>query len=152
MPTTIWLDDNVPDIDPALWRLTIVDGSGRYELGLPELAVFGTRVRATLDCTSGWYADQDWTGVAVPSLLRDVGDARSLLVHSATGYWMRLPVGDLGRLLLATSVGGQPLSPGHGFPLRLVAPGRRGFWWVKWVDRIELRAEPWWWQPPFPLT
>ena len=45
-----------------------------------------------------------------------------------------------------------PLSVGHGFPARLVAPGRRGFWWVKWVDRIELQTTPWWWQPPFPVT
>jgi DMSO/TMAO reductase YedYZ molybdopterin-dependent catalytic subunit len=53
---------------------------------------------------------------------------------------------------VATRVGGAPLSVGHGFPARLVAPGRRGFWWVKWVDRIELRSTPWWWQPPFPVT
>jgi DMSO/TMAO reductase YedYZ molybdopterin-dependent catalytic subunit len=53
---------------------------------------------------------------------------------------------------LATRVGGAPLAARHGFPLRLVAPGRRGFWWVKWVERIELQPTPWWWQPPFPLT
>jgi DMSO/TMAO reductase YedYZ molybdopterin-dependent catalytic subunit len=55
-------------------------------------------------------------------------------------------------LLLATHVGGAPLSAGHGAPARLVAPGRRGFWWVKWVTAIDVTDEPWWWQPPFPLT
>ncbi len=151
MPVNIWLADPVPDIDPTRWRLTIVDGTRRSVLGLDELAGYGTTVRAALDCTSGWYSVQDWTGVPVSALVSG-GGAGSLLVHSATGYWVRFPARDIDRLLLATRVGGAPLSAGHGFPLRLVAPHRRGYWWVKWVDRVEVQRTPWWWQPPFPVT
>jgi DMSO/TMAO reductase YedYZ molybdopterin-dependent catalytic subunit len=73
-------------------------------------------------------------------------------VRSATGYERRFPLADAGRLLLATRVAGEPLSPGHGSPARIVAPGRRGFWWVKWVERIEVNDAPWWLQAPFPLS
>ena len=139
-------------MDPGAWRLTVVDALGSREFTLADLTRSPVTRRATLDCTSGWYAHQDWTGTPVRALVRDVGDARSLRVRSLTGYWVRLPVSDLDEMLLATEVGRQPLSGGHGFPLRLVAPGRRGFWWVKWVDRIELQSTPWWWQPPFPVT
>ena len=92
MPTTSWLVDPVPAVDPDRWRLTVVDGVGRYQLGLDELSASGARMRATLDCTSGWYSRQDWSGVPVSALLRSTGQARSLLVHSVTGYWIRFPV------------------------------------------------------------
>ena len=50
--------------------------------------------------------------------------------------------------LLATRVEGERLTYGHGFPLRLVAPGRRGYQWVKWVESVEVRRTPdygqWW--------
>ncbi len=152
MPNTVWLDDQTPGIDASSWRLVVVDADGERALSLDELAAFDVRVRAVLDCTGGWYAEQDWTGVPVSALVRNRGNAQSLLVRSSTGYWIRFPARDLGRLLLATRVGGAPLAARHGFPARLVAPGRRGFWWVKWVDRIELQDTPWWWQPPFPVT
>ena len=38
-----------------------------------------------------------------------------------------------------------------GVAVRLVTPGRRGFWWVKWVQRVAVVDAPWWRQPPFPL-
>jgi DMSO/TMAO reductase YedYZ molybdopterin-dependent catalytic subunit len=150
MPSTSWLLDAVPAVDLDRWRLTIKDGQGPRELTLTELTAFDTAVRATLDCTSGWYSHQDWTGVPLGSLLHREPGTQSVYVHSVTGYWVRLPIADLDRLLLATQMGGAPLSANHGFPVRLVAPGRRGYWWVKWIDRIEAQTTPSWWQPPFP--
>lgn len=151
MPVTQWLDDPVPEIDPGASRLVVRDADGERAIGYEELAAFGDRVRAVLDCTGGWYAAQDWEGAWLSRLVRP-GGARSLVVRSATGYARRFPAGDTPRLLLAVRAGGRPLSAGHGAPARLVAPGRRGFWWVKWVTRIEADEVPWWWQPPFPLT
>ena len=151
MPVTQWLDDRVPALDADGWRLTVRDAAGERVLGLADLDAADT-LRATLDCTGGWHATQQWAGVAVRRLVREAGDARSLVVVSRTGYTRRLPIRDLDRLLLATEVGGAPLSAGHGYPARLVAPGRRGFWWVKWVTQIRTDPAPWWWQPPFPLS
>ena len=102
-----------------------------------------------MDCTSGWYAEQDWTGVPVSSPFRSTATARSLPGHSATGYWIRLPV-PTWIACCSPRARAARHSADHGFPPRLVAPGRRGYWWVKWVERIELESTPSWWQPPFP--
>lgn len=148
MPVTSWLDDRTPRIDAGSWR---VDVDGR-RLGLEELAEFPQeRVTAVLDCTGGWYSRQVWEGVRLDSLI-ETGRARSVVVRSATGYQRRFPVEDLSGLWLATGVGEEPLSAGHGFPARVVAPGRRGFWWVKWVVEMETSARPSWLQLPFPPT
>lgn len=113
------------------------------------LITFGTGV-ATIAIGS---PDGAWVAIGhgiLGKLLHRGPGAQSVLVHSVTGYWVRFPIDDLDRLLLATQVGGGPLSADHGFPARLVAPGRRGYWWVKWVDRIEVQTTPSWWQPLFP--
>jgi hypothetical protein len=153
MPVTQWLDDAPPTIEPAAWRLVVRSSTHERTWTHEELAGSATdHVRATLDCTGGWYATQDWSGVRLDRLLEADGDARSFVVVSATGFARRFPVSDAPAMLLALRVGDGDLSAGHGFPARLVVPGRRGFWWVKWVERIEASGTPWWWQSPFPLT
>ncbi|MBA3432156.1 MAG: molybdopterin-dependent oxidoreductase, partial [Actinobacteria bacterium] len=151
MPVTQWFDDSVPALIPEEWSLTARSASGDRTWSYATLERFDDRVIATLDCTGGWFAEQEWEGVWLSRLL-DGADARSVAVTSLTGYGRVFPVRDVGGLLLATRVGGMPLSAGHGSPARLVAPGRRGFWWVKWATHIETTDRPWWLQPPFPLT
>jgi DMSO/TMAO reductase YedYZ molybdopterin-dependent catalytic subunit len=146
MPVTQWLFDPVPRIPAADWRLRTPD----RELDLAAVAALPqTALRTVLDCTGGWYAEQEWRGVPLAALGLPPGP--SIEVVAATGYRRRFPAAGAGGLLLATHAAGQPLSAGHGGPARLVVPGRRGFWWVKWVVAIDVVDEPWWWQPPFPL-
>ncbi len=135
-PAEIWLFDSVPAIDPATFRLRV----GDREFGLDDLRRFEARtVQAVLDCTSGWWSEQFWSGVSVMDVLAAAGlGAGSVAFTSVTGHRIVLSTEELREAVLATHVGGEPLSPGHGYPLRLVAPGFRGYHWVKWLMRVEV--------------
>jgi DMSO/TMAO reductase YedYZ molybdopterin-dependent catalytic subunit len=106
-----------------------------------------------IDCTGGWFAIKLWRAVRLDRLLEAAGvaEASSVRATSVTGYSRLFPMADTSRLWLATAVDGRPLPQGHGAPARIVAPGRRGFWWVKWVVELDATDTPSWLQPPFPL-
>ena len=149
IPATTWLFDRVPDLDAHGHRV-LVDG---VALAPDELDRLGRPVTARLDCTSGWYADATWTGVRLDGLL-DRGaldSAGSIEVRSVTGYRRRFPTSEARSLCLATRLEGLPLTAGQGGPVRLLAPARRGFWWVKWVESVRLSELPPAAQSPFPL-
>lgn len=155
MPVVQWFDDDVPRIAAEDWELAVGTRTWRLaELEALARSDAGGESLAALDCTGGWYAWQHWAGVDLRALLDASGveGGRSVRLESSTGYWRRLPYPERGDLLVALRVADRPLSPGHGFPARLAAPDRRGFWWVKWLKDIEADDTPWWWQPPFPLT
>ncbi|MFB6149853.1 MAG: molybdopterin-dependent oxidoreductase, partial [Halobacteriales archaeon] len=136
-PITSWVADDPEPIDRSSWSLTV---TGAVET--PQSYAYSTLIEgtldareATLDCTSGWYATRDWRGIRVGRLLDAAGataDARWVSFRSVTGYRFSLPIEEARGALLATHDGPEPLTHGHGAPARLVAPGRRGFQWVKW--------------------
>lgn len=144
-PVTSWVADDPAPVDRAGWRLT-VDGAIETPLELSATDLESADVeRAVLDCTSGWYAEREWGGVRVGRLLDRAGvepGARFVSFRSVTGYRWSLPIDEARDALLATRVGGEPLSHGHGAPARLVAPGRRGFQWVKWVVAVDVDKHP----------
>lgn len=149
MPGTIWFTDRVPDLDPATHRVRLPEGA----VGVDALVRGGATWTATLDCTTGWYSVQEWSGSVVADLLGPPPPGAGCLeVVSVTGYRRRFPLPEAADLLLATHLGGEPLRARHGAPVRLVARGRRGFWWVKWVAEVCWDPGPEWAQPPFPLT
>jgi hypothetical protein len=147
-PATTWLFDQVPVVETD-YRVHV----GGVELTVADLTSHSVAIRARLDCTSGWYTEAEWTGVSLADLLPAVqlDAAASIEVVSMTGYRRRFPVEDASSLYLATGFQGEPLRPAYGAPVRLVAPHRRGFWWVKWVASVELSDLPAWGQSPFPL-
>ena len=155
-PTTSWLNDDPDPITKDGWRLTVTGLVRRdLDIGIDDLAGNGAPVTAVLDCTGGWFSIQEWEGVPLKNVLQAAGvepGAGSITVRSVTGYQRRFSLAEADRYLLATHVGGDPISHGHGAPLRLVAPGKRGFEWVKWVVAIRVNDTGKWWQPPLPLS
>jgi len=155
LPVTSWVADDPEPVDPATWTLSVRGLVARpLELGIDDLDATAER-RALLDCTSGWYAERDWRGVRLGDVLQEAGvdgegsgtpraadGAAWVTVRSVTGYRWSLPLDEARGALLATHLSSERLDHGHGYPIRLVAPGRRGFQWVKWVDSIEVRRRP----------
>jgi DMSO/TMAO reductase YedYZ molybdopterin-dependent catalytic subunit len=142
-PVTSWVADDPKPVPLDDYRLTVrgsVDAP--LELSSDDLDPEAS-TEALLDCTSGWYTEQEWRGIEVGKLLDSVDpepEAKYVRFVSVTGYRWSLPIEEARDTLLATYVGGERLSHGHGAPVRLVAPGRRGFQWVKWVQRVEVRT------------
>jgi DMSO/TMAO reductase YedYZ molybdopterin-dependent catalytic subunit len=137
-PAEIWLFDAIPSIDANAWQLTVQG----HAFSLADIAQRfpSAQVQAVLDCTSGWWTDQLWSGVRVVDVLRAAdfpAHATRAAFTSRTGHRIVLPMEELQSALLATHVAGQELSPGHGYPVRLVAPNHRGYYWVKWLESIE---------------
>jgi DMSO/TMAO reductase YedYZ molybdopterin-dependent catalytic subunit len=133
---------------PKTWRLR-VDGlvAQPLALSLSEVDALERHTHtADFVCEEGWMTpDQQWDGIAVAALLGRAGvqpEARFLTVY-ARDFTVLLPLEEVltGGAVLARRLNGTPLTPAHGAPLRLVAPGRAGFYSVKWVDRLEVLAE-----------
>src|SRR5262249_50428683 len=141
-----WVADAPRPIALDAWRLR-VDGAVKTPLTLTyeDVASAGDELVATLDCTSGFYSTQRWSGIRGGRLLdRATPPAHAARVSfiSVTGYRWTLPLAEARNALLGMQVGEEMLAHEHGGPVRLVAPGRRGFQWVKWVVRMEVRTAP----------
>lgn len=136
---------SVPKFDPARWDFRIT--------GLVEKPVRLTweefnrlpksTVTSDFHCVTRWSRfDNHWGGVLFRDVLKQVkllARAAYVLVHAEQGYTANVPLADLDRdnVLFATHHDGQPLSPDHGYPLRLIVPHLYGWKSVKWVRGLE---------------
>lgn len=144
-PATSWVADRPRPLDPAAYVLEVTGLVARPARFALRRLDAGDALEAVLDCTGGFFSRQRWRGVRIGRVLDRAGIAAAashVTVVSRTGYRWSFGLPEARGLLLATHVGDELLSHEHGAPLRLVAPGRRGFQWVKWVVRIEVRDSP----------
>ncbi len=135
--------DTPPSLSRDAWRLELVAPQGHTEARTYDelLAMPVATTVATIDCTLGWASTQAWRGVKLSELVRLLGGsaAASVTVYAATGAFVILSPEEVAEALVATHVGAEPLNASHGFPARLVVPTRRGYQWLKWINRIILQ-------------
>jgi DMSO/TMAO reductase YedYZ molybdopterin-dependent catalytic subunit len=136
---------SVPKFDPDTWDFRIrglVENPVRLTWDefnkLPR-----TKDVSDFHCVTRWSRfDNEWQGVAFREFLKLVQtrpEARYVLVHAEQGFTANVPLADLDRddVLLATHHDGQPLTPDHGYPLRLIVPHLYAWKSVKWVRGLE---------------
>ena len=147
---------DVPDVDLATWRLAV---TGEVEeplsLSYDELRDLpATTVTTDIHCVTRWSRfDAGFTGVhwrELAKLCRPRPTARFAIAHAEQGFTANVPISALEAedALVAYDADGEPLTPEHGGPVRLVIPSRYFWKSAKWLTGIELSSidKPGFWE------
>ena len=143
---TMGLDDYQVDLED--WRL-VVDGKVEKPLSLKYSEILelpSIEKTVLLVCPGVFVNNGTWKGICIPELLKRAqvkDDAAYVTLRGPRGNYEkveRYPLNDAGsdQLFLAYQVNGTTLPQKHGFPLRLVAEGRYGSEWVKYVWNVKV--------------
>jgi len=143
-------------VDPVVaaegWRLRIDGGVERpLAMSLDDLVAMPTVERLVcMSCISNpvggpLVSDSTWTGVPLRDVLaraRPSGAGTTLLARGADGYFETVPVdeGTLTLAVVAVAMDGEFLPREHGYPARLLIPGRYGYKSVKWLQSLSAVA------------
>ncbi|OII15290.1 molybdopterin-dependent oxidoreductase [Curtobacterium sp. MCBA15_008] len=133
----------------ADWSLTVVGRDVTRSFSRVELVALGTaEAELPISCVEGWSQMATWKGVRMRDLLAAVqaepgSQVRVTSLEQHGGY----RVMDMGpeyaedpTTLIALELNGQKLDLDHGFPARIIAPGRPGVLQTKWIEKIEVIA------------
>ena len=147
---------SVPDTDLATWDFRVFgEVENPITLSWDELNALPKAENVQdIHCVTRWsrfdarFGGVHWRELA--KLVRPKPSARFVIAHAEQGFTANVPLEFLedDNALLATEADGEPLTPEHGWPLRLVIPGKYFWKSAKWLRGIELRAtdEPGFWE------
>jgi DMSO/TMAO reductase YedYZ molybdopterin-dependent catalytic subunit len=139
---------SVPQTDLATWDFRVW-GEVENELTLDWkqfTALPTVEVTQDIHCVTRWSRfDATFKGVpwsAIRELVGQKPSARFAIAHAEQGFTANVPAASLEEegALLAYEADGGPLELEHGWPLRLVVPGKYFWKSAKWLRGIELAA------------
>jgi len=140
---------SVPSVDLATWDFRVWgEVEEPFTFSWEEFRQMPRKsIHRDIHCVTRWSRlDMDFEGVPIQHILeraRPKPSARFVVEHAEQGYTTNLPLDllDDDDVLLADVADGEPLSPEHGYPLRLVVP-KRYFWKsAKWIRGLQFRAD-----------
>lgn len=141
-------DANVADAAmSSAWALLVRSGSVDRSFTLEQLkAMPQYSHELPIACVEGWSQLATWRGVRVRDLLAAVGaspesDLRVTSLEPEGAYRIMSMPAEYARddqTLVALELNGTVLDLDHGYPARIIAPGRPGVLQTKWLQSVEV--------------
>ncbi|GAA2996318.1 sulfite oxidase-like oxidoreductase [Kitasatospora albolonga] len=142
----------VPRFKPMTWDFQVFGATAsaeKHSWGFEEFqSLPRVTVRGDFHCVTRFsMLDNEWCGVSASTVLDLVPPAdhvTHVMVWAEYGYSANLSLADFAdpSTVFATHHDGEPLTVEHGFPVRLVVPGRYAWKGPKWVRAVEyMRAD-----------
>jgi DMSO/TMAO reductase YedYZ molybdopterin-dependent catalytic subunit len=139
----------IPRFDPATWDFNIW---GQVKLpkrfSWDEFSRLPTVEQVSdMHCVTRWSKfDSRFEGIPITEVMKHVEllpDASYVMVHADPGYTTNLPLADFldDDVMLVLKYEGEPLTPEHGFPVRLLVPKLYLWKSAKWVRGLEFLAD-----------
>ena len=139
---------DVPEVDLATWTLEL---SGEVEepvsLTYEQLRELpATEVTIDIHCVTRWSRfDAHFKGVRwseLATLCKPKPSARFAVAHAEQGFTANVPLAAIEdeHALVVYEADGEPLTPEHGWPVRLFVPSTYFWKSAKWLRGIELTA------------
>jgi DMSO/TMAO reductase YedYZ molybdopterin-dependent catalytic subunit len=147
---------SVPQSDLATWDFRVFgEVESPITLTWDELqALPSTEIGLDIHCVTRWSRfDARFRGVhwnELAKLVKPKPAGRYVVAHAEQGFTANVPLRALEdeNALIAYEADGEPLTPDHGWPLRLVIPSKYFWKSAKWLRGLELteRDQPDFWE------